>query len=90
MRVKSPASMLGYLPSGAHDNFVNLISAHVVSISTTTKGNTLYLLTDNSVDLTFAELQLGEVIANDITVFSLTKKNAREIGDSYASWITVC
>lgn len=90
MRVKSPASMLDYPPSGAHDNFVNLISAHVVSLSTTTKGNTLYLLTDNSVDLTFAELQLGEVIANDITVLALTKKNAREIGDSYASWITVC
>jgi hypothetical protein len=50
----------------------------------------LYLLTDNSVDLTFAELTLGEVIATDITVLALTKKNAREIGDSYASWITVC
>lgn len=61
-----------------------------MSISTTTKGNKLYLLTDNSVDLTFAELTLGEVIATDITVLALTKKNAREIGDSYASWITVC
>jgi hypothetical protein len=90
MRVKSPGSMLGYSLSGARNNFGNLISAPVVSISTTTKGNTLYLLTDNSVDLTFAELKLGEVIANDITVLALTKKNDREIDDSYASWITVC
>jgi hypothetical protein len=42
------------------------------------------------VDLTFAELTLGEVIATEITVLALTKKNDREIGDSYASWITVC
>ena len=82
--------MVGELYCGAHNNFGNLISGVVVSISTTTKGNTLYLLTDNSVDLTFAELTLGEVIATDITVLALTKKNAREIGDSYASWITVC
>jgi hypothetical protein len=50
----------------------------------------LYLLTDNSTDLTFAELTLGEVIATDITVLALTKKNDRVIDDSFASWITVC
>ena len=90
MRVKSPATAAVKLCCGAIHDFVNLIFSPVVSISTTTKGNTLYLLTDNSVDLTFAELTLGEVIATDITVLALTKKNAREIGDSYASWITVC
>lgn len=90
MRVKSPASMLDYLPSGAHDNFVNLISARVVSLSTTTKGNTLYLLTDNSADLTFAELTIGEVIASGVTVLALTKTGNRELGDTYASWITLC
>jgi hypothetical protein len=90
MRVKSPGSMLGYSLSGARNNFGNLISAPVVSISPTTKGNTLYLLTDNSVDLTFAELTLGEVIAPEVTVMALTKIGSREIGDSYASWTTVC
>ena len=61
-----------------------------MSISTTTKGNTLYLLTDNSADLTFAELALGEVIASGVTVLALTKTGNRELGDTYASWITLC
>ena len=61
----------------------------IVSV-TTTKGITLYLITDNSADLTFAELSLGEVIAPEITVLALTKKNDRVIDDSLASWITVC
>jgi hypothetical protein len=90
MRVGSPAYAAVKWCCGACNKFGNLVSSHVVSIPTTTKGNTLYLLTDNSVDLTFAELKLGEVIATDITVLALTKKNNREIGDSYASWITVC
>jgi hypothetical protein len=90
LRAKSPATAAEKWCCGALNNFGNLVSVVVVSISTTTKGNTLYLLTDNSVDLTFAELKLGEVIATEITVLALTKKNDREIGDSYASWITVC
>lgn len=50
----------------------------------------MYLITDNSTDLTFAELSLGAVIAPEITVLALTKKNDRVINDSLASWITVC
>jgi hypothetical protein len=50
----------------------------------------LYLLTDNSADLTFAELTLGEVIASGVTVLALTKTGNRELGDTYASWITLC
>jgi hypothetical protein len=67
-----------------------LVFGVVIFISTTTKGITLYLITDNSADLTFAELSLGEVIAPEITVLALTKKNDRVIDDSLASWITVC
>jgi hypothetical protein len=82
--------VLGDLTIGALWEFGNLVFGVVIFISTTTKGINLYLLTDNSTDLTFAELTLGEVIAPEITVLALTKKNDRAIDDSFASWITVC
>jgi hypothetical protein len=90
MRAKSPAVTIHRVRCGAHVFFGNLVLSPVVSISTTTKGNTLYLLTDNSADLTFAELTLGEVIASGVTVLALTKTGNRELGDTYASWITLC
>ena len=90
MRAKSPAVCCDNQRCGALTIFGILkYPACIVSV-TTTKGNTLYLLTDNSTDLTFAELTLGEVIAPEITVLALTKKNDRVIDDSFASWITVC
>lgn len=90
MRANSPAVRCDNRRCGALTIFGILkYPACIVSV-TTTKGITLYLLTDNSTDLTFAELTLGEVIASDITVLALTKKNDRVIDDSFASWITVC
>ena len=50
----------------------------------------LYLLNDNSGDTTFNELSLGDILPNGAKVLALTKVGKREIGETYASWITVC
>ena len=50
----------------------------------------LTLVTDNTDDKTFAEPKIGEIVSLGATVLALTKRYDRVIGDSYASWVTVC
>lgn len=47
--------------------------------------NHLTLVTDNSNDPTFAELQIGDVVNGAVVVFC-KKTYDRVIGDVYASW----
>jgi hypothetical protein len=51
----------------------------------------LKLVTDNTNDLTFAELKIGDTINNGTaTVVACTKRHDRVIGDNYASWVAIC
>ena len=50
----------------------------------------LYLLKENSDDTTFNELSIGDILPNGAKVLALTKVGKREIGETYASWVTVC
>lgn len=50
--------------------------------------NHLTLVTDNTNDPTFAELQIGDVVNGMVVVFA-KKVNERVAGDVYATWIAM-
>ena len=50
----------------------------------------LTLINGRTTDLTYAEPEIGDVLDNGATILALTKQTERIVGDSYASWTTVC